>query len=263
MPYHLANPEYITFAILLKILYNQVNYIIFLSCMNEKMTSEIIIPWEHTTLKEFLKLQKRYPVIAITGPAWVWKSTITRELASYLGSKIFTEIPEYNPFLKIIRETGGRVNDITLWSNNQNYFLATDVAEITKAFIQAKDTPIVFDFALTQPFIFADIQLNGNALQAFNTMYHLQFESLPKPDIVIEVGADNETILRRLQARGKHIDDFVQKMVEKLNGYYKWWIVSENYESEGTKVIYFDNWVQFPNPWDIKQKVIQTLWKLI
>lgn len=52
-------------------------------------------------------------------------------------------------------------------------------------------------------------------------MYQAQFDSLPKPDIVIEVGADNETIIKRLQSRGKHIDDFVIKMVEKLNGYYK------------------------------------------
>lgn len=80
---------------------------------------------------------------------------------------------------------------------------------------------------------------------------------------MIEVWADDEKILKRLELRGTHIDPFVQKMVEQLNGYYKWWIVSENYESEWTKVIYFDNGVQFPNMWDLKEKVIQTLGKLI
>lgn len=231
--------------------------------MNTNFSSEIIVPLEDTTLKEFLKLQQRYPVIAITWPAWVGKSTITKLLADYLWATIFTEIPECNPFLKVIKETAGKVNDITLWANNQNYFLATDAAEITKAFIQSKNTPIVLDFALTQPFIFADIKLSGNILKTFNDMYHLQFSTLPKPDIVIEVWADDEKILKRLELRGTHIDPFVQKMVEQLNGYYKWWIVSENYESEWTKVIYFDNGVQFPNMWDLKEKVIQTLGKLI
>ena len=224
---------------------------------------DIIIPSVESTLQEFLVLQKRHPVIAVTGPAWVGKSTITRELANYLSATIFTEIPENNPFLKIIRATEWKVNDVMLWTHNQNYFLATDVAEITKAFIQAKNTPIVFDFALTQPFIFADMQLSGNALQAFNHMYALQFHSLPKPDIVIEVGADNETIMKRLQARGKHIDEFVQKMVEKLNAYYASGIVEENYSGDDTKVIYFDNGVQFQDPNQIKQKVIQTLGQLI
>lgn len=224
---------------------------------------DIIIPSVESTLQEFLVLQKRHPVIAVTGPAWVGKSTITRELANYLWATIFTEIPENNPFLKIIRETAWKVNDVMLWTHNQNYFLATDVAEITKAFIQAKNTPIVFDFALTQPFIFADMQLSWKALQAFNHMYALQFHSLPKPDIVIEVGADNETIMKRLQARGKHIDEFVQKMVEKLNTYYASGIVEENYSGDDTKVIYFDNGVQFQDPNQIKQKVIQTLGQLI
>lgn len=224
---------------------------------------DIIIPSVESTLQEFLVLQKRHPVIAVTGPAWVGKSTITKELANYLWATIFTEIPENNPFLKIIRETAWKVNDVMLWTHNQNYFLATDVAEITKAFIQAKNMPIVFDFALTQPFIFADMQLSWNALQAFNHMYALQFHSLPKPDIVIEVGADNETIMKRLQARGKHIDEFVQKMVEKLNTYYASGIVEENYSGDDTKVIYFDNGVQFQDPNQIKQKVIQTLGQLI
>ena len=94
-------------------------------------------------------------------------------------------------------------------------------------------------------------------------MYALQFHSLPKPDIVIEVGADNETIMKRLQARGKHIDDFVQKMVEKLNAYYASGIVEENYSGDDTKVIYFDNDTQFQNSTQIKQKVIQTLGQLI
>lgn len=225
--------------------------------------SEIIVPEIDMVLQDFLLLQKRYPVIAITGPAWVGKSTITRELAQYLWAVTFTELPENNPFLQVLKATSWKVNDVTLWTNNQNYFLATDVAEITKAFIQAKNSPIVFDFALTQPFIFSDINLKWTYLQAFNEMYRLQFDSLPKPDIVIEVGAEDETIIQRLQSRWKHIDEFVIKMVEKINGYYKSWIVQENYEWEGTKVIYFDNGIQLWNSAQIREKVIQTLGKLI
>ncbi len=225
--------------------------------------SEIIVPEVDMVLQDFLLLQKRYPVIAITGPAWVGKSTITRELAQYLWAVTFTELPENNPFLQVLKATSWKVNDVTLWTNNQNYFLATDVAEITKAFIQAKNLPIVFDFALTQPFIFSDINLKWTYLQAFNEMYRLQFASLPKPDIVIEVGAEDETIIQRLQSRWKHIDEFVIKMVEKINGYYKSWIVQENYEWKETKVIYFDNGTQLWNPSQIREKVIQTLGKLI
>lgn len=225
--------------------------------------SSITRPEIEMTLKNFLVSQKRFPVIAVTGPAWVWKSTITNELAKYLGAKIYTELPENNPFLNIIKETAGKVNDITLWLNNQNFFLATDIGEITKAFIESKNKPIVFDFALTQTFIFSDINMSGNYLKAFNEIYQLQFDSLPKPDIVIEVTSDNATIIKRLHSRWKHIDEFVINMVEKLNSYYKWGIVEERYQWEKTKVIIFDNNENYNEKDKITKKVIQTLEWLI
>lgn len=230
---------------------------------SNNFVSSITRPEIEMTLKNFLVSQKRFPVIAVTGPAWVWKSTITNELAKYLGAKIYTELPENNPFLNIIKETAGKVNDITLWLNNQNFFLATDIGEITKAFIESKNKPIVFDFALTQTFIFSDINMSGNYLKAFNEIYQLQFDSLPKPDIVIEVTSDNATIIKRLHSRWKHIDEFVINMVEKLNSYYKWGIVEESYQWEKTKVIIFDNNENYNNKDEITKKVIQTLEWLI
>lgn len=147
--------------------------------------------------------------------------------------------------------------------NNQNYFLATDIWEITKAFIDSKNSPIVFDFALTQTFIFSDIKLTWNYLRAFNQMYETQFDTLPKPDIVIEVSASDSTIISRLESRGKHIDEFVVKMVEKLNWYYKWWIVEEKFSGGDTKIIQFDNTKQFADKSEISQSVLNTLRWLI
>lgn len=226
--------------------------------LNE-FTQSIIIPEIDMTLRNFLIAQKRFPVIAVTGPAWVWKSTITHLLAHYLWAKIYTELPELNPFLKIIKETSGKVNDTMLWLNNQNFFLATDVGEISKAFIESRHKPIVFDFALTQTFLYADIKLNWNTLKTFNDMYHEQFKTLPKPDIVIEVQASDTTIISRLENRGKYIDDFIIKMTQKLNWYYKNWIVKENYVWEWVKVISFDNNEDNTNRQDLLNRVINLL----
>jgi len=230
--------------------------------MQEWINNSVVVPELQSTLKEFLLLQKRYPVIAVTWPAWVWKTTITKEIASYLWAIIYTELPENNPFLKILKDTSGKVNDATLWVNNQNYFLATDVWEITKAFIKSKEFPIVFDFSLTQTFIFSDINLSWNYLKAFNSMYAIQFKTLPKPDIVVEVVANDEIIIERLTSRWKHIDEFVIKMVEKLNWYYKSWIVEDNYYLD-SKYIRFNNSTQYNDVNSLKGRVIGELSNLI
>jgi len=210
------------------------------------------------TLANFLKYHKRYPVIAITGQPWIGKSTISRELTELLWASLYTELPENNINLKIIKETKWKVNDITLWGNNQNYFLATDINQITEAFIVSKKQPIVLDFALTQPFIFSDMKLKGTWLTTFNSMYKNQFKSLPKPDIIIELRADSSVLIERLERRWKHIDEFVVKMIENMWKYYKSWIVKEHYEDLNTKVIEINNNI---NVWpeEIKEQVINSI----
>lgn len=227
-----------------------------------ELPNYIIEPEKETTLKNFLETNKRYPIIAITWPAGVGKSTITNLIASYLWAAIYTELPAYNPFLKIIKETKWKVNDTCLWLNNQNFFLATDVGEITKAFIESSKKPIVFDFALTQSYIFSDIKLTWSNLKTFNEMFEAQFETLPKPDIVIEVQADAEVIINRLSNRWAHIDDFVINMTRKINEYYKNGIVNEFYEWKDwlwAKVIPFDNNKNEPNKKLILDRVIEVL----
>jgi len=116
---------------------------------------KLIEKQEKITLKWFLELYKRFPIIAVTWPAWVWKSTITKIISKYIWWIIFTELPENNPFLNIIKTTNWKV-DNTIWWSNQNYFLATDSAQLSNWYIESKKQPVIFDFALTQPLIFTN-----------------------------------------------------------------------------------------------------------
>ncbi len=184
--------------------------------------------WNHThTLYEFLSLHSRFPVIAITGVPWVGKSSIAEWLAQNLWATIFTEQTENNKFLSLIKQW---VSDITTWGNNQNYFLTTDVNQVTAGFIQSQKSPVIFDFTLTQPYIFADMQLSGTDWwKSFTQQFDLSFWSLPQPDIILELTAWEEIILNRLNNRGTYIDDTLQSMISDMLWYYKKWIVPEIY----------------------------------
>lgn len=221
-------------------------------------SKNIISPDIPMVLSDFLKYQKRYPIIAITWQPWIGKSTISNYLTEVLWAELYTELPEYNANLKIIKETKWRVNDITLWGNNQNYFLATDINQITKAFINSTKKTIVFDFALTQSYIFSDMKLKWSWLKVFNDMYKHQFNSLPKPDIIIELRANSSVLIERLEKRWKHIDEFVIKMTETMEKYYNWWIVKEHYDWLDTHVIEIDNSLELTQE-ELKNKVVNNI----
>lgn len=194
----------------------------------------------NVSLMEFLKEHKRFPIIAITWPAWAWKSTFVSFLKDNLKAEVLREKPEENPFLWIIKETKWKVDEWVYYAN-QSLFLATDTAEITKWFKMAKNSPVIFDFGIQQPFVFSDMNLSWSNLRTFNENFHLSNSILPKPDMVIEIRVKNETLTRRLSGRWTHIDDQLIKRAESLNWYYRgFWIVKEFYEWQSL-IIEIDN----------------------
>ena len=216
----------------------------------------IIKPEIQIALKEFLLLHKRYPIISVTWPSWVWKTTITEIIANELWAKIFTEQPEYNNFLKVIKETKWMVSDLMTWYWNQTFFLSTDVNEIIKATLLSKTTPIVFDFALSQTFIYSDMNLHWEYLKSFKEAYSFYFDSIVHPDIIIEVKSEDSVILDRLASRWKYIDGLIIKLVEKNTSYFKNWIVWDMYWWWDTRILTFDNSEKFPNTSLLVEKVI-------
>lgn len=203
--------------------------------------------WEanpNQVLADFLEKFKRFPIIAITWPAWTWKTTVTNAVAKFYNAKIFRELPELNPFLALIWKTKDKVKD-SLWFPNQTLFCTQDAAIITDWFINASKTPIVFDFAITQTKAYWDLKLKWkekeNFTRLFENIVHWDknwwFWWLPVPDLVIEVKSDDKSIISRRQARGKRVDSVYEDEVWEMNRLYDSWFVQNHYE----KVIVFDN----------------------
>lgn len=206
-------------------------------------------------LAKFLEKYKRFPVFAVSWPAWAWKSTFTKAIAKYYWAEIFRELPELNPFLGLIWKTKDKIND-SLWYPNQTFFCSTDSAIVVDGFINAMKRPVVFDFAITQTKAFWDLKLTWAEKENFTKMFENIFYGggegwfwwLPKPDLVIEIRADDESIIKRREARGKRVDSVFVDEVWKMNELYRWWFLWN----------YFENVVVFDNSQEITQEELTT-----
>lgn len=196
------------------------------------------------TLANFLEKFKRFPIIAVTWPAWVGKTTITNAVADFYKAEIFRELPELNPFLALIWKTKDKITD-SLWFPNQSLFCTQDSAIVIDWFINASKKPIVFDFAITQTKAYWNLKLKWAEKQNFTKLFENLFYGdkswwfwwLPMPDLVIEVKADDESIISRRQFRGKRVDSVYKDEVWEMNHIYNSWFVRNHYEN----VVTFDN----------------------
>ncbi len=134
--------------------------------------------------------------------------------------KKLTELPQMSPYLPIIKASSDGLSDQTLWEKNQELFRVLDEAILTKASLESKDSVIVMDFSIIQVLVYAHMKIKGTAGKDFIQTFNESFGNLPKPDFLVHITAEPETVLGRLQSRGSFIDDQIQKHTEELHGYY-------------------------------------------
>ena len=185
------------------------------------------------SFREFLLAHRRFPVIAITGQAWVGKTTFTDVFIDSLTERLksdfplsppavkkLTELPQMSPYLPIIKASADGLSDQTLWEKNQELFRVLDEAIIYKAFLESKNSVIVMDFSIIQVLVYARIKIRGKSQADFIQIFNETFKNIPKPDFLIHISALPETVLARLQSRGTFIDKQIQKHTEQLHNYY-------------------------------------------
>ncbi len=185
------------------------------------------------SFREFLLAHRRYPVIAVTGQSGVGKTTFTDLLVRRLAEaaeadafvrpvavKTLTELPYMSPYLPIIKASSDAMADGTLWQKNQELFKSLDESVVTRAFLEAKDSIVVMDFSIVQVLVYARMKISGRSGVKFAKDFDASFATLPKPDFLVHVSAEPETVLSRLERRGSYIDSEIEGMTRDLHAYY-------------------------------------------
>lgn len=145
--------------------------------------------------------------IAVEGPIGVGKSTLARMMADDFQARLVSENPDGNPFLPLFYDDPTRHAFQT-----QLFFLLSRYQQQVE--LKQQDLfsqKVVCDYLFVRDLLFAQINLTEDEFQLYTQIYHLLDQRLPKPDVVIFMQADVDTLYKRVQMRNKDYENPLEK----------------------------------------------------
>ena len=163
------------------------------------------LPWRH---------------IAIEGPIGVGKTSLTNLLAKrFRGTKVLEDVD--NPFLDdFYKDKRGAAFRTELFFLLSRYDQQRQVAQ-RDLFTEL----ILADYTFAKSKIFAHLTLDDSELMIYNRLYDLLYEQVPKPDLVIYLQANLDTLLKRIKKRGRAYEkaispSYLQELSEAYSHYF-------------------------------------------
>jgi deoxyadenosine/deoxycytidine kinase len=140
--------------------------------------------------------------IAIEGVIGAGKSSLANLLASKLGANLVLEEFELNPFLE------------KFYDDRKRYAFQTQMFFLINRFKQQQQIMqpnlflnyIVSDYIFDKDRIFAYLNLSGEELKLYETIFPLLERDIQKPDLVIFLQSSTERLLQNIKIRDRKIE---------------------------------------------------------
>ena len=133
------------------------------------------------------------------GPLGVGKTSLTTLLAEELGARLVLEQAEDNPFLTDFYKDPARYRFQT-----QMFFLLNRFSQQQEMAQPDLFTRItISDYLFDKDRIFAYLNLDDHELSLYEQIYKILEPKIVRPDLVIFLQADTDTLLRRIKQRGR------------------------------------------------------------
>jgi deoxyadenosine/deoxycytidine kinase len=159
--------------------------------------------------------------IVTEGPIGVGKTSLTTLLADELGARLVLEQAEENPFLTDFYKDPARYRFQT-----QMFFLLNRFQQQEEMVQHDLFTRIIIsDYLFAKDRIFAYLTLNDNELALYEQIYKMLEPKIVRPDLVIFLQADTDTLLKRIRQRGRPFEkemnpDYIASVNEAYNHYF-------------------------------------------
>lgn len=159
--------------------------------------------------------------IVIDGPIGVGKTSLATLLAPELNGRLIFERAEENPFLSDFYHDPARFRFQT-----QIFFLMSRFAQQVEFSQHDLFNQItISDYLFAKDRIFAYLNLNDHELSLYEQIYKMLEPKIVRPDLVIFLQADTETILRRIKQRARPFEkdvnrDYIEAVNDAYNHYF-------------------------------------------
>jgi deoxyguanosine kinase len=163
--------------------------------------------------------QSRY--ICIEGVAGIGKTSLAKMLSEYLDALAFYERPEENPFLE------------DFYSNPRRFAFQAQIFFLLSRYRQQMEIlqtdlfheKTVSDYLFAKDRIYAHLNLEDRELQLYDRVASLLEPIIPKPDLVIYLQSNPETILAHIRRKGRSFEhdismDYIRSLNEAYNRFF-------------------------------------------
>ena len=155
--------------------------------------------------------------IAIEGPIGVGKTSLAELLAKKLEARTILEQFEENPFLTDFYDDPERFAFQTqLFFLLQRYQQQQELRQV-----DIFHNLLVTDYMFVKDRLFASLNLNEKEMALYETVVNLLERNVIKPDLVIYLQADTDTLLKNISKRKRSFEkNMSRKYIDALNQVY-------------------------------------------
>lgn len=159
--------------------------------------------------------------IAIEGVIGVGKTTLTRLLAERFDAQLVLEQFEENPFLA------------SFYADPERWAFHTQLSFLASRFRQQKALAArdlfhqvtISDYTFDKDRIFAHINLQGDEMHLYESLYGLMETATPAPDLVIYLQSTATRLLQNIAQRGRPYErdmspTYIQQLAEAYDAYF-------------------------------------------
>lgn len=175
-------------------------------------------------------MMDKYRYIVVEGPIGVGKTSLAQRLATHLNAALVLEQPEQNPFIARFYQDMERYALAT-----QLFFLFQRISQLRElSQIDLFNRTTVADFLLDKDPLFAHLTLNDDELHLYQQIYATLSPQAPRPDLVIYLQAQTETLVERVRRRGAEFEQpiseaYLARVADSYNRFF--------YHHTGTPVL--------------------------